>query len=139
MTCCAIVAEQSVARLAHDRHQRWIGLDRGNAFGLDLLGPDAAIGCCFLQRSRHEVALIYAEQAFRVGHTQRPGRHEQPVAGREQEGQQQEEIDHSWDRRVQFLDPVPFMAGGEIPGVTVAVLLLYRHGLSSSSRMERAA
>jgi hypothetical protein len=125
--------------LAHDLHQSRIGLDRRKVFGLDLSGPDAAIDGGLFQGSRHDAALIDAKETLGVGHAQRPGRHQNPVTDRKQEGERQEEIDRTRDRRVQFLDAVPFMAGGEIAGVDVALLPLYRHGVSSSSRMDFAA
>ncbi len=50
----AIVAEQRAAGLAHDLHQRSIGLNVLIAFGLDLFGPCAAIKRRLLQRILHE-------------------------------------------------------------------------------------
>ena len=72
------------------------------------------------------VALIDAEQAFGIGHAERPRRHQHPVDDGEQGRHDQEEIDRPGHRRVQFLDAVPLVTGGHVAGVWIA--FFYRHG-----------
>src|SRR5262249_23264661 len=127
----AVVAEQRVTGFAYPLHQRRIGLDRGIVLGRDLLGPGAAVLRGFAQGGRDDLALINAEKALGKGVAKRPGRHQHPVADREQDGDGQEEIDRARHRRVQLGNAVPFVAGGEIAGEAIALwLVLYRHVLS---------
>src|SRR3546814_16590120 len=86
---------------------------------------------------RHDLLLIVVEQAARVGLAERPCRHQQPVADREDHGRYEEKPDRARDRGVEFLDPVPFVAGRHVPADGIA--LAYRHGLYSRPMLLRAA
>jgi len=83
------------------------------------------------------MALIDAKQPLRIGRPQRPGRHGDPVADREQGSDGKEEQHHLGYRRVQFLDAVPFVAGG--PAARDRIAVVHLHGLSSWSMIERFA
>src|SRR3546814_5961077 len=52
---------------------------------------------------RHDLLLIVVEQAARVGLAERPCRHQQPVADREDHGRYEEKPDRARDRGVEFL------------------------------------
>jgi len=126
MTGPAVIAEQRPAGLPHPFHQSGVSLNILETLGLDAPGPDAAFESGLLHAFSDDVALIDAEQAFGVGHTERPGRHQHPVDDGEQGRHGQEEIDRPGHRRVQFLDAVPLVTGGHIAGMGIA--FIYRHG-----------
>src|ERR1700745_1541611 len=129
-----------MSSLAKDRPELRIGEDRRIVLVADLLAPDAALGCRLLQRRGDDLALVDTEKALGIAHPERPRRHQHPVADREQKRERQEKIDGEGGRRVSLLEAAPFMAGREIAGVAVALLLFfYRHGLSSSRRIDCAA
>src|SRR3546814_17068672 len=86
---------------------------------------------------RHDLLLIVVEQAARVGLAERPCRHQQPVVEREDHGRYEEKPDRARDRRVEFIAPVPFVAGRHVPADGLP--LAYRHHLSSLLRLSRAA
>ncbi len=61
-------------------------------------------------------ARIPAEHALRAGGEQRPGRIDDPVADRPDDGGVEHPQPPARQRRVQFADAVPFMAGGRGAG-----------------------
>ena len=132
-----VVAEQCPSRLTHNVHQARIGLDGRIAIGLDLLRPLIAAKRGLFQGFLHIPPIIKTQQSLCVCHANRPSGHQYPIAEGEQRGQNQKEIDRAGDWRIQLLDAVPFMPGGHVPGMKIA--FLYRHGLSSSRKMEVAA
>src|SRR5882724_13110204 len=142
MTWRTVVTEQRPTGLPHVFHQTGVGLDFLEALSLNALGPGAALKCGLRQAFADGGALIDAEQALRIGHPERPCWHQHPVNDGEQGRYNQEEIDRPGYRRIQFLDAVPFVTGGHVAGMGIA--LIYRHGRSlygSSSwlRIDRAA
>src|SRR5262249_51244598 len=76
---CAIIAEEGVAGLTRNHHQRGVRLDLWIAFGIDLLAPLIRAEASLLQRFLHDFALVYTEQALGVGRTNRPCWHQHPI------------------------------------------------------------
>ena len=137
----AIIPEQPVAVLADECHQRRIGPYRADVPGGDLVGPAGTVCRGALHLGGDDLMLVGVQQTLGIGRADRPGGHHDPVAEPEQEGEDQENPHHARHRRVEFLDAVPLMARHHVPGARIALafMLLYRHGLSSSSMMSRAA
>src|SRR3569833_1320520 len=116
-----VVAEQGAAGLADDLYQAWIAPDLAVALRLDLGRPDGTIERRLLEGFSDCGALVPAEQALGVGRSDRPCRHQDPVTDGEERGRDQEKVDHPRHRRVQLLDAVPFMSGGQISGLGIAL------------------
>src|SRR6185436_3326772 len=127
---------QRAAALANAYHQEPIGLDLGVALLLDLLDPGLAGLLHALHRLHDGAAIVGAQQPLGIGGAERKSRHQEPVAERPDVGHGDEEKDDARDRRVQFLDAVPFVPGRQVARWGIA---LYLHGRSSSSRMDTAA
>src|SRR5262245_13603982 len=137
MTRRAVIAEQCAAGLADDCHQFWIALNGLIALRFDPSCPGLSFQCGLFERFRDGDALVDAQQSLRIGQTERPRWHEHPINDGKECRYDQEEIDHPGHRRVELLDAVPFMTGGRVACMGVA--LFYRHGTSSSRRMDSAA
>src|SRR5690606_21703714 len=77
--------------------------------------------------------LVDAEKAPRIGRSERPGRNEEPPGDCPDMRHDEEHQHTARNRRVQFLDAVPFVAGRLAP--TAGIAFSFCHGLSSRSRM----
>src|SRR3546814_4850910 len=98
---------------------------------LDSVDPFRPSRCALGEPLRHRRALVDVEQPARIGHAQRPGRHQHPPDDGEEHGGAEEPPVHSGDRPIEFLDAIPLMPGRHVTAVRIA--LCYRHGPSSRS------
>src|SRR3546814_3995111 len=74
----AVIAEERLAGLAHDTHEIFIRLHFSEVRCLDSVGPFRPSRCALGEPLRHRRALGDVEQPARIGHAQRPGRHQHP-------------------------------------------------------------
>jgi hypothetical protein len=74
------------------------------------------------ERFRDSGALVDSQQPFRIGQAEGPRWHEHPINDGKERRYDQEEIDHPWHRRVELLDAVPFMTGGHVAGIGIALI-----------------
>ena len=129
----AVVTEQLPPCVAHGPHQRLVGEDRVIGLVLQPCRPARALLLAVDDPGFDRRLLVYTQKPLRIGHAKRPGRHHKPPEDRPDVGDDQEHQHPARDRRIQFLDAVPFVARRLAPGDGVAFYV--RHGVSSRSRM----
>src|SRR3546814_8483743 len=129
----SVIAEERLAGLAHATHEIFIRLHFSEVRCLDSVDPFRPSRCALGEPLRHRRALVDVEQPARIGHAQRPGRHQHPPDDGEEHGGAEEPPVHSGDRPIEFLDAIPLVPGRHVTAVRIA--LCYRHGPSSSLRM----
>src|SRR3546814_3372849 len=83
-------SEERLAGLAHDTHEIFIRLHFSEVRCLDSVDPFRPSRCALGEPLRHRRALVDVEQPARIGHAQRPGRHQHPPDDGEEHGRSEE-------------------------------------------------
>src|SRR3546814_29865 len=82
----AVITEERLSGLAHDTHEIFIRLHFSEVRRLDSVDPVRPSRRALGELLRHRRALVDAEQPARIGHAQRPGRHQHPPDDGEDHG-----------------------------------------------------